>query len=457
MTVCLAQAQEFDVVIANGRVMDPASGLDAVRQIGIQAGKIAAISPDALRGRTMLDAKGLVVAPGFIDLHSHGQTPENYRFKAMDGVTTALEMEVGVSPVPPWYAAREGNALINFGASAGHLPARMAVMHDSGGLLPRDKAVDRTATPEEQREIAALVRRGLDDGALGVGLGIAYIPLASRAEILELFRLAAEKKTAVYVHMRNGGPVEPGAIDALQEVIADAAATGAAAHLVHITSMALRETPLCLEMIEGARRRGLDITTEAYSYTAGMTDIGSAIFSEGWQARQGGITFNDLQWAATGERLTAASFARYRRTGGMVAIHSIPEDVVKLAMASPLVAIASDGILENGKGHPRAAGTFSRVLGRYVREQHALTLMEALRKMTLAPSERLGVPTKGRIALGADADITVFDPARVIDRATYENPAQYSVGMMDVLVNGVPVVRDGALLPGATPGRGLHR
>jgi dihydroorotase len=450
-------AQEFDVVIANGRVMDPASGLDAVRQIGIRDGKIAAVSVEALRGRTVLDAGGLVVAPGFIDLHSHGQTPENYRFKAMDGVTTALEMEVGVSPVPGWYAAREGKALINFGATSGHLPARMAVMHDSGTLLPRDKAVERAATPREQRETLALVRRGLEEGALGIGVAIAYIPLASRAEILDLFKLAAEKKTALYVHMRNGGPEEPGVVDALQEAIADAAATGASLHVVHITSMGLGETPLCLEMIEGARRRGLDITTEAYPYTAGMTDLGSAIFSEGWQARQGGITFGDLQWAATGERLTAESFARYRRQGGMVAIHSIPEETVKLAMGNPLVEIASDGILENGKGHPRAAGTFTRVLGRYVREQRVLPLMEALRKMTLAPAERLGVPGKGRVSVGADADLAVFDAARVTDRATFENPAQYSEGMVYVLVNGVPVVRGGSLVEGVAPGRGLRR
>ncbi len=457
LLACATWAQEFDVVIANGRVMDPASGLDAVRQIGVRGGKVAAISVEALQGRTVLDAKGLVVAPGFIDLHSHGQTPENYRFKAMDGVTTALEMEVGVSPLSPWYAAREGKALVNFGASSGHLPARMAVMHDSGALLPRDKAVERAATAEEQREILALVRRGLEEGALGVGLGIAYIPLVSRAEILDLFRLAAEKKTAVYVHMRNGGPEEPGVIDALQEVIADAAATGASLHVVHITSMGLRETPLCLEMIEGARLRGLDVTTEAYPYTAGMTDIGSAIFSEGWQARQGGIAFGDLQWAATGERLTAASFARYRRQGGMVAIHSIPEDIVKLAIGNPLVMIASDGILEDGKGHPRAAGCFTRVLGRYVREQHVLSLMEALRKMTSMPAERLGISGKGRIAVGADADLAVFDAARVIDRATFENPAQYAEGMVYVLVNGVPVVRNGSLVEGIAPGRGLRR
>jgi dihydroorotase len=451
-----AYGQEYDVVLAHGRVLDPASGLDGVRYVGLRGGKIGVISEAPLQGRTVLDVSGLVVAPGFIDLHSHGQTPENYRFKARDGVTTALELEVGVSPVPEWYRAREGQALINFGATSGHIPARMAVMHDSGTLLPHDTAKG-AATPEQRRQTFDLVRRGLDDGALGIGMGIAYVPLATRAEILELFGLAAERKTALYVHIRNGGPVEPGVIDALQEVIADAAATGASLHVVHITSMGLRETALCLQMIAGARRSGLDVTTEMYPYTAGMTDLGSAVFDEGWQAKQGGIGFGDLQWALTGERLTAESFALYRRQGGMVAIHSIPEDVVRLAIADPMTMIASDGILDHGKGHPRAAGTYARVLGRYVREQHALTLMEAVRKMTVMPADRLGIRTKGRIAVGADADITVFDPARVMDRATFENPAQYSEGIEYVLVNGTLVVKGGELVDGVAPGLALRR
>jgi dihydroorotase len=450
-------AQPYDIVIRNGRVLDPASNLDGVRSIGIRAGKIAAVSTGPLTGRKTIDARGLVVSPGFIDLHSHGQTPENYAFKAMDGVTTALEMEVGTARVNDWYAARDGKAAINFGASSGHLQARMLVMHDTGTLLPRDGAVTRTATAAEQKQILDLIRKGLDDGALGIGMGIAYIPLVSREEILDIFRLAAQRKAVIYVHIRNGGPVEPGVIDALQEVIADAAATGAPVHVVHITSMGLRETPLCLDMIQGARARGLDITTEAYSYTAGMTDIGSAIFAEGWQGRQGGITYSDLQWAATGERLTPESFAKYRKQGGMVAVHSIPEDIVRLAMANPLVMIASDGILENGKGHPRAAGTFCRVLARYVREEHALSLNEAIKKMTVMPADRLGIKTKGRIAPGADADLAVFDPQRVTDRATFENPAQYSEGMVEVIVNGIPVVDQGKLVDGAFPGKGLRR
>jgi len=226
--------------------------------------------------------------------------------------------------------------------------------------------------------------------------------------------------------------------------------------VVHITSTCINETPLCVAMITGARQR-LDITTEAYPYTAGMTDISSAIFSEGWQQRLGGIGFGDLQWALTGERLTAESFARYRKQGGMVAAHSIPEAMARFAVGQPQVMVASDGILDEGKGHPRAAGTFARVLGRYVRDQKAIALMDALRKMTALPAERLGLTTKGRLSVGADADVTVFDPARVIDRATFEKPAQYSEGIEYVFVNGVAVVSRGQLVEGGLPGKGVKR
>jgi N-acyl-D-aspartate/D-glutamate deacylase len=452
-----AAAQQYDTVISHGRVIDPETKLDAIRNVAVQDGKIAAISESLLEGRTTIDANGLVVTSGFIDLHQHGQTSENYAFKARDGVTTALEMEVGVSPVEAWYRAREGKSLINFGASAGHIPARMAVMHDSGTFLPRDRAVDTVATPEQLASILDLLRQGLDEGALGIGMGIAYVPGATRSEIFSVFQLAAARKTPVHVHLRSSGPVEPGGIDSLQEVMADAAATGASLHVVHITSTELRQAPLALDMIQSAARHNLDFTTEAYPYTAGMTDISSAIFSEGWQARNGGITYHDLQWAATGERLTAESFARYRKQGGMVAIHSIPEEIVRIAMADPDVIVASDGILDHGKGHPRAAGTYARVLGKYVREEHVLSLMDALRKMSFLPAQRLNLSTKGRLQVGADADIVLFDPERVTDRATFENPAQYSDGIPYVMVNGVLVVKNGELQSGAFPGRGMRR
>jgi N-acyl-D-aspartate/D-glutamate deacylase len=453
----LLAAQQYDIVIAGGVAMDPETNLDAVRNVGITGGKIAAISEAPLAGRSTIDAHGLVVTAGFIDLHQHGQTPENYAFKARDGVTTALEMEVGVSPVDAWYQEREGKSLINFGATAGHIPVRMAVMHDSGSFLPRDRAVNTPATPGQLSEILSLLRQGLDEGALGIGMGIAYVPGATREEILRVFQLAAERKLPVYVHLRSSGPVEPGGIDALQEVMSDAAASGASLHVVHVTSTELRQTPVALDMIHTAAKHNLDFTTEAYPYTAGMTDLSSAIFSPGWQDRNGGIGFHDLQWAATGERLNAESFERYRKQGGMVAIHSIPEEIVRIAMADPDVIVASDGILDHGKGHPRAAGAYARVLGKYVRDQHVLSLMDALRKMSFLPAQRLNLSTKGRLQVGADADVAIFDPARVTDRATFENPAQYSEGIPYVMVNGVWVVKNNRIENNAFPGRALRR
>ncbi len=452
-----ALGQQYDMVISGGRVIDPETNLDALRNVAIRAGKIAAVSEAPLEGQTVVDARGLVVTPGFIDMHQHGQTPENYAFKARDGVTTALEMEVGVSPIDPWYEQRRGKSLINFGASAGHIPARMSVMHDSGTFLPRDRAVDTKASDQQLKEILSLLRTGLAEGALGVGMGIAYVPGASREEIFRVFQLAADRKTAVYVHLRSAGPVEPGGIDALQEVMADAAATGGSLHVVHITSTELRQTPLALEMIRDTRKHNLDVTTEAYPYTAGMTDLSSAIFSEGWQQRNGGITYHDLQWAATGERLTADSFARYRKQGGMVVIHSIPEEIVRMAIAAPEVMIASDGILDQGKGHPRAAGTYAACPGKVRSRRAGVFLNGCMCKMSLMPAQRLRLPNKGRLRVGADADIAIFDPDRVKDRATFEKPAQYSVGIPYVIVNGVLVVRNSELQRGVYPGQGLRR
>jgi dihydroorotase len=184
----------------------------------------------------------------------------------------------------------------------------------------------------------------------------------------------------------------------------------------------------------------------------------SAIFDPGWQDRQG-ITFKDIQWTKTGERLTAESFEKYRREGGTVVIFSIPEEATRTAVADPTVMIASDGMpLSGAKIHPRGQATFSRVLGHYVREEKALELMTALRKMTLMPAQRLEKRSpmfkdKGRIRVEADADITVFDKDRIIDKATYEEPLRYSEGIEFVLVNGVAVVKDGQLVDGVFPGR----
>ncbi len=453
-----AANQVYDVVILNGRVIDPESRLDAVRNIGISSGTIKAITTASLNGRNVIDAKGLVVSPGFIDLHQHGQNEENYRFKAMDGVTTALELEVGAGDVDRWYAEREGKTLINYGVSVGHLAARMAAMRDPAEFLPSGQAARRAATDVEIAEMKTQLERGLQRGAVAVGFGIQYVPNASHWEILEMFRVAARYGASCHVHMRNAGLKEPASsTQALEEVIAATAITGAPLHVVHIQSTGGKATPKLLQMIGEARSRNLDVTTECYPYIAGMTDIKSAIFNEGWQ-EVFGIDYGDLQWAATGERLTKESFERYRATGGMVAVFSMTEEIVETALKSPLTMIASDGILANGKGHPRTAGTYTRVLGRYVRERGTMNLMDALRKMTLMPAQRLerrvpSMKNKGRIRVGADADLVLFDPARVIDKSTYDEPAKYAEGMMYVLVNGAAVVKNGELQPGVNPGR----
>ena len=465
-----AQEKAFDMVITNGRVMDPESGLDAVRNVGISGGKVRAISSSVLKGKQTIDAKGLVVAPGFIDLHEHGQEPKNYQFQAHDGVTTSLELEAGTNHVAEWYAQREGKALINFGVSIGHIPIRTQVVgHVTGDLsssvtrpINAEAAMHREATPEEIEEMKELIDTGMRQGALAEGMGINYTPGASRWEIVEMFRLAAKYNAPVHVHLRYGGLIEPETgLSAIEEVIAAAAATGAPLHVVHITSMGLRNTPQLIAMVEGARQRGLDVTTECYPYTAGSTSLQTAIFDPGWQQRMG-IDYKDVQWAETGERLTAKTFEKYRKQGGIVVIHSIPEEATRTAVSNPMVMIASDGMPITGpKVHPRGQGTFSRVLGHYVREKKALDLMTALRKMTLMPAQRLEkrapvFKDKGRIRVGADADITIFDPNRVIDKATYEKPLQYSEGIQFVLVNGVAVVKDGKVVDGVFPGRAVR-
>src|ERR1700675_954664 len=418
--------ESYDTVIVNGRVMDPESGLDAVRTVGIRAGKIAAISQSPLKGNSTIDAKGLVVSPGFIDLHEHGQEPRNYQFQARDGVTTSLELEVGTDDVDAWYARREGKALINFGVSAGHIPVRMKVMHDPGNFLPTGDAAHREATAQELEEIKTQIHRGLERGALAVGMGINYTATASHDEIVDVFRVAAAENATVHVHLRHAGLKEPTTgLVGIEEVIAAAASTGAPLHVVHITSMGLANTPQLIAMVRGAQNRGLDVTTECYPYTAGSTNLDSAIFDPGWQERQG-ITYKDIQWSKTGERLTAETFEKYRKEGGLVVVFSIPEKAVRTAIADPVVMIASDGVPITGpKVHPRGQATFSRVLGHYVREEKTLDLMTAMRKMTLMPAQRLekratAFKEKGRMRVGADADVPIFDPTRVIDKATFD-------------------------------------
>ena len=302
------------------------------------------------------------------------------------------------------------------------------------------------------------LRGELDAGGLGIGMGIQYAPGATRLEVIDMFRLAAERKLPVYTHVRSSGRLEPGSsIESISEVIGAAAISGASLHIVHINSSCTRDSLECLSMIEGARARGLDVTTEAYPYIAGMTAINSALFNPGWKEKFG-ISYDNLLLPETGERLTQERFEELHNssTTHLVVLFTNTQEIVDQVIAHPLVMIASDG----AEGHPRNAGTYSRILAQYVREKKTLSLMEALRKMSLMPAQMLERSTpvarqKGRLREGADADIAVFDAGTISDRSTYEKPMEPSVGMRFLLVQGIVVVEDGKIVPGVFPGRAL--
>ena len=443
----------YDLVLANGRVMDPESGLDGIRHVGVRGGRIEAISESALRGMRVIDATGLVVAPGFIDLHAHGQQEEAYALMVRDGVTSAFELEVGTGDVAAWYAARAaGGQMLNYGVSVGHIKARMQVLNDpSTALLPAGIGGSGAASEAQVTEMEAVLRRGLADGAVAVGFGSAYTPGATMREIERMFRVAAEGGASAHIHMRSG-------VAGLDSTIAAAAAAGVKLHIVHVNSSGDTDLVAFLDRIQAARDRGQDVTTEAYPYGAGMTEIQSALFDD-WRTWPD-ARFGRHQLVSTGERLTRRTFGEARRRGGTVIIHGRSDEQTRAAIVSPLSMVASDGFIQGGRGHPRTSGTYSRVLGKYVREEGALTLMEALRKMTIAPAQRLearvpAMASKGRVRVGADADLTVFDPTTVMDRSTYDDATIPAAGIPYVIVLGQVVV-DGGQVTSARPGRAIR-
>jgi len=457
-----AAAQQYDLVLQGGRVMDPETGLDAVRNVGIQNGKIERISEQPLSGRRLIKVEGLVVAPGFIDLHEHGQDLASGRVKAFDGVTTALEMEIGVPDVGEFLKLKDGHSLINYGTTASYVAARARVFGHPlpvGTILPKNgPATDQQATPEQIQQVQQLLRDELNAGALGVGIGIEYVPGSTRLEVIDIFRVASERKVPVYTHMRSAGRIEPNsAIASTEEVIGAAAITGASLHIVHINSTCLLQSMDCLSIVEGARAHGVDVTTEAYPYIAGMTAINSAVFNPGWREKLG-IDYGNLVMPNTGEHLTKERFEELHssNTQQWVLIYANTQEMIDQIIPNPLIMIASDGAV----GHPRNAGTYSRVIAQYVREKKTLTLMEALKKMTLMPAQMLERSTpaahkKGRLQEGSDADIVVFDPQTFADRSTFEKPMEPSVGVHELLVNGVFLIDQQKMVPDVYPGKAI--
>lgn len=434
--------ERLDLAILNGRVIDPESGLDAIRNLGIRADRIVAIGTEPLTAAETIDARGLVVSPGFIDIHRHAHGDNSYRFAALDGVTSAFELEVGAPDVDAWYRMMGPARLINFGVAAGHIGARMQVLGDRGFMLPTGPGRG-PASPVQITEILKAVDAGLDAGGLAIGMGLAYTPGATPEEVSELFRLAARRGAFVHGHLRGGNAD-------LKSTLNLAAVTGAALHIAHINSTAGDDVESWLASVREARAGKVDVTTEVYPYTAGASLIQSALYDRfaEWPDER----FSRFQWAANGEFLNRETFAKYRAIGGSVISHSNTEESLRKGIADALPMFASDGgrDAEDNPTHPRATGTFARILGRYVREEKLVPLADVLRRMTLEPARRLEARApemrdRGRIRLGAYADLTVFDPATVIDRSTYTNAAAASDGILHVVVNGVPVVRQGKL------------
>lgn len=429
----------FDVVISGGRVIDPATNTDRIADVGIRKGKIVTTSGQQLRGSTLLNARGKVVSPGFVDILASTH-PEGDRYKVMDGVTTVLTTHGGPIGVAKWLAdQRARGPLVNYGTVVGHFALR-----DAAGATDRNQP----ATPEQVQRMVQLADAAHREGALGVGFGVEYIPGTSGEEVVQLARVAARYHTSVHAHIRLPHLLDP--FQGINELITASAVTGARTQVVHIGSMAIRRQKEALALIDQARKHGIDIAADIYPYDAWMTRLQSALFDPGWQQRLL-LDYNDLVWVATGERITEESFPKLRAQGGFVACHQIPEAEIELALRHPEVSVASDGFIgETTSDHPRSSGTFSRVLGRYVRERKTLPLTTALRKMTLQPVLRLepGAPAlrmKGRLSPGMDADVTVFDPATIADRSTFQNPRQYSTGITHVVVNGIVVVQDAKL------------
>ena len=463
----------YDVVLLAGRVIDPETKLDAIRNVGILNNRIAQISAEPLKGKETVNATGLVVSPGFIDLHVHGRSNVEQEYQLHDGVTTALELEWGIEHLGRWYESRNGKALINYGASvcwpferfkafdkynqgANDL-LKKTVNGESGiGVLMDavSPAMKENQTLEEMAKTVANLKTALAEGGIGIGAPIGYLPSSKPSEMYSVFNLAGEMDALVFTHVRNAN------IISIQEVISDAILTRAPLHIVHINSMALGQIQFALEMVSDARKRGFDITTELYPYTAGSTMLQNAIFDEGWQEEKG-ISYADLQWVNTGERLTKETFEKYRKEGGPVILHAMKPEWIKTGIAAPGVMIASDGMGYAKLAHPRTAGTFSRVLGKYVREDKVIDLNSAIEKMTLLPAKRLEdispmMRFKGRIQVGADADITIFNPITVIDKATFEKGLEFSSGIEYVMVNGTFVLKNGKTVTGVMPGQPVY-
>jgi cytosine/adenosine deaminase-related metal-dependent hydrolase len=496
-----------EVLLRGGRVIDPESGFDAMADVAIDQGRITRIgaelsanpvgggaSDDPATGPGDVDVAGLVVTAGFVDLHSHVTDLAGMRLQALDGVTTALELEAGASPVAAAYrnAAADGRPT-NYGFATSWAQARM---DEIAGFAPGAVLADflsrlgdpRWQQPAEAAQLSALLSRmaaDLADGALGIGVLLGYAPTVEEGEYLRVAALAAEAGVPAFTHARDLIEMVPNAaVDGAEEIVRAAGQTGARMHYCHVNSTSQRHVERVLRLVGRAQEAGARISTEAYPYGSGMTAIGAAFLAPE-RLGERGLAPSSLTYAPTGERVASEERLRELRKadpGGLALIKLLDEDdpadraLLMRSLTFPGAVVASDAmpLTWTGAGartdpaawppsataitHPRTAGTFSRAVRLLTRGHEPLSLAQALSKCSLEPARLLEdrVPAmrrKGRLQVGADADVLVFDPIHLTDQATYTHTTRPSAGVRHVLVNGTFVVRDGEIVPEARPGR----
>jgi hypothetical protein len=479
-----------ELVLAGGRVIDPETGFDRVCDVAIDGGSVTAIG-DRLDGAASVDVGGLVVAPGFVDLHSHAQTLPGRRLQACDGVTTALDLEAGRAPVELAYEreARRGSP-INYGFSASWAAARMQVLAGvplDGGATALFAGLggeewQRAASPIQVARILDQLSTDLAAGAIGIGVLIGYTPGVDPAEYVAVAELAAAAGAPTFTHSRDIVEMAPETmIDGAEELVRAAGSTGAHMHYCHVNSTSGRHIDRVLGLVGRCQAEGSRITTEAYPYGSGSTAIG-ATFLDPERLRERFRDTTSITYLRTGERVADDARLRELRAtdpGGLVIADFLDESepgdatLLRRSLEFPDAIVASDAMpplwtetaaMDLGAWplppqavtHPRTAGTFGRALRLW--RQEGAPLLEAVRRATLLPAEVLrdAVPAmrrKGRLQAGADADLVVFDEAHVTDRATYSDSTRPSAGIAHVLVGGDFVVRAGELVPDALPGR----
>ncbi len=482
--------QTHELVVRGGRLVDPSSGRDEVIDIALSGGRVAAVGP-GLAGDAILDATGCVVAPGFVDLHSHAQDLPGHRLAALDGVTTALDLESGVAPIEAVYAraAAEGRPL-NYGYSAPWAAARMQVLagvpRDAtiGSMLAHlgDPSWSRPADAGEVQQILDLLQADLAAGALGIGVIVGYAQASDPSEYLAVARLAAERGVPTYTHARDLVDTTPEVrVDGAEEVVRAAAETGAHMHYCHVNSTSFQHVDRVLGLVDRVRAEGSVVSTEAYPYGAGMTGIGAEFLAPERLAARG-MTAQSLVYAPTGETVADDQRLlelRAKDPGGLVIVHMLdeaePADVRLLlrSLAFTDACIASDAMPLTWQGppdptawplppsaftHPRSAGTFAKSYRLLVGEHGLMDVTEFVRRASCNPAAVVAAATsgsvqKGTLAVGADADVVVFDPAEYRDQATYLACTRPSTGVRHLVVAGSPVVRDGVLDLDARPGR----